>query len=41
MPHYDSDHPESELIEKEIQRCIDKKWLFKALKDGDVIIIEK
>jgi dipeptidase E len=40
MPHYDSDHPESELIEKEIQRCIDKKWLFKALKDGDVIIIE-
>lgn len=40
MPHYDSDHFESEAIGKEIQRCIDNKWLFKALRDGDVIIIE-
>ena len=40
MPYYDSDHFESEEIGKEIQRCIDKKWLFKALKDGEVIIIE-
>lgn len=40
MPHYDSDHPESADIGKEIQRCIDNKWLFKALRDGDVIIIE-
>ncbi len=39
MPHYDSDHFESEAIEKEIQRCIDNKWLFKALRDGDVIIV--
>lgn len=38
MPHYDSDHPESEAIGKEIQRCIDNKWLFKALRDGDVVI---
>ena len=41
MPHYDSNHYESEAIGKEIQRCIDNKWLFKALRDGDVIIIEK
>lgn len=40
MPHYDSDHFESEGIGKEIQRCIDNKWLFKALRDGDVLIIE-
>ncbi len=39
MPHYDSNHPESKDIEKEIQRCIDNKWLFKALRDGEVIII--
>ena len=40
LPHYDSDHPESKLIDKEIKRCIDKKWPFKALKDGDVLIID-
>ena len=40
LPHYDSDHFESEAISKEIQVCIDNKWLFKALRDGDVIIIE-
>ena len=41
MPHYDSDHRESEAIGQEIQRCIDNQWLFKALRDGDVIIEEK
>jgi len=41
MPHYDSDHPESADIEKEIQRCINNKWLFKALRDGDVLIIKQ
>lgn len=40
MPHYKSDHPESELVDKAIQKCIDNKWLFKALRDGDVIIID-
>ncbi|MEM9888985.1 MAG: Type 1 glutamine amidotransferase-like domain-containing protein [Bacteroidota bacterium] len=40
MPHYDSDHFESEAIGKEIQRCINNKWLFKALRDGDVLIID-
>lgn len=40
LPHYRSEHPESEMIEKEVERCIKNKWLFKALKDGEVIIIE-
>lgn len=40
LPHYNSNHYESEAIGKEVQRCIDNKWLFKALKDGEVIIIE-
>lgn len=40
LSHYDSDHFESEAIGKEVQVCIDNKWLFKALRDGDVIIIE-
>jgi len=39
-PHYKSDHPESKLISKEIERMIENKMLFKALKDGEVIIIE-
>jgi len=40
LPHYDSDHFESEAMGKELQKCIDNKWLFKALRDGDVIIID-
>lgn len=40
MPHYDSDHFESKAMGEEIQRCIDNKWLFKALRDGEVIIEE-
>lgn len=40
LPHFDSDHPESELIDKAIKRCVDNKWPFKTLKDGEVIINE-
>lgn len=40
LPHYDSNHFESEAIGKAVQKCIDNKWLFKALRDGEVIIIE-
>ncbi len=40
LPHYDSDHPESEEIAKEVQRCIEHKRLFKVLRDGEVIIIQ-
>ncbi|MBO6183616.1 MAG: Type 1 glutamine amidotransferase-like domain-containing protein [Chryseobacterium sp.] len=38
LPHYKSDHEESEMIDKEVERCINNKWLFKALKDGEIII---
>lgn len=41
LPHYDSDHIESEAIGKEIQNCIKNKSLFIALKDGEVLIINK
>lgn len=40
LPHYNSDHFESEAIGKEVQMCIHNKWLFKALRDGEVIIID-
>lgn len=40
LPHYDSDHPESADIDKEIEYCVKNKILFKALRDGEVIIIE-
>jgi len=37
-PHYHSDHPESEVMNKTIQYFTDNKILFKALKDGEVLI---
>ena len=40
LPHYKSDHQESGAIDKDVQACIDNKWLFKVLKDGEVIIID-
>jgi dipeptidase E len=39
LPHYKSDHYESEAISKEVERCIENKWLFKALRDGEVVIL--
>lgn len=39
-PHYQSNHHESIFIEKEVTRMIENKVLFKALKDGEVIITE-
>lgn len=41
LPHYQSEHFESEDIAKEVQQCIDNKWLFKTLRDGEVIIIDE
>jgi dipeptidase E len=40
VPHYRSDHPESEAIEKVVEYCIANKILFKALRDGEVVIKE-
>ena len=37
-PHYKSDHPDSPLIDRTVQHFIDNKILFKALRDGDVIM---
>jgi dipeptidase E len=39
-PHYKSDHPESADIDKEIEYLIDNKILFKAFRDGEVLILE-
>ena len=40
LPHYRSDHPESAQIDQEVAYCIDNKVLFKAYRDGEVLIIE-
>ncbi len=39
VPHYRSNHPESERAETVVDFMIKEKILFKALKDGEVIII--
>jgi len=40
VPHYKSDHFESMATDDSIQYLIEKKTLFRALRDGEVIIIE-
>lgn len=40
VPHYKSDHHESEAVGKVVEYCIENKILFKALRDGEVIIKE-
>jgi dipeptidase E len=40
MPHYRSDHPESEDVEKEVKYCIDNNIPYKTLRDGEVLILE-
>lgn len=40
MPHYGSDHQESDDIDKEIEYCKENKIPYKTLQDGEVIIIE-
>ncbi len=40
IPHYQSDHAEAESAQKAVEYMIENKMLFKALKDGEVIIIE-
>lgn len=40
-PHYKSNHPESELIDKVIEYFIQEKIPYKTLKDGDTIIIDE
>lgn len=40
VPHYQSDHPESEMIEKVVEYYKENNISFKTLHDGEVIIIE-
>ena len=40
LPHFDSDHPESDDINKEVRYCTEHKIAFRTLKDGDAIIVE-
>lgn len=40
MPHWDSDHPESDDIDKEIEFCKKNNIRYKAIKDGEVLIFE-
>ena len=39
MPHFDSGHPESSDIAKEIRKCRDKGMSFRAVRDGEAIVI--
>ncbi|WP_324671529.1 Type 1 glutamine amidotransferase-like domain-containing protein [Hymenobacter sp. GOD-10R] len=39
LPHYDSYHPESEAIGRTVTYCIEQKLLFKALRDGEVLVM--
>jgi dipeptidase E len=38
VPHYSSDHTESDAVNNVIKYMIDNKILFKAIRDGEVII---
>lgn len=39
-PHFRSDHPESQAINKTIQYFMDEKMMFIALRDGEVLIAD-
>lgn len=39
MPHWDSDHPESAAIDKEIEFCKKNDISYKAIRDGEVLIL--
>lgn len=41
VPHYESDHPESEAASKVVAFMIENKMPFRALRDGEVIIIRE
>jgi dipeptidase E len=38
MPHWDSDHPESAAIEREIEYCEEHGIKYKAVRDGEVLV---
>lgn len=40
LPHWDSDHPESEGVSNTIDYCEENDINFKAIRDGEVIILQ-
>jgi dipeptidase E len=40
VPHFESDHPESEAVVKAVAYLIKHKIPFRTLRDGEVIIID-
>jgi len=40
LPHFESDHPDSENIGKELEYCKEKGLSYKTVRDGDVLIVE-
>lgn len=41
LPHFDSDHPESEDISKEVTYCKGNGIPFKTVRDGEVVAVER
>jgi dipeptidase E len=40
LPHYDSNHKESEAIQKELEFCEENGLPYKTARDGEVVIVE-
>lgn len=40
LPHFESDHPESVDVSKEVEFCIKNNIPFKTISDGEVIIVQ-
>lgn len=40
MPHYQSEHPESDDVEQAVQYLKVHKIPFKTLRDGEVLVLE-
>jgi dipeptidase E len=41
MPHFQSNHSESSLIEAEVAFCIENDLAYRTFRDGDVLVIER
>jgi len=41
MPHFQSNHSESNLIEAEIAFCIENNIAYRTFRDGEVLVIER
>jgi dipeptidase E len=41
MPHFRSNHSESNLIEAEVAFCVENDIAYRTFRDGDVLIIER